>query len=548
MNFHIRTYIFIILIFLIFSCGPGNESKYCNVLRYNESQNISTLDPAFARNQVIIRPVMQVFNGLVQMDDSLNIKPCIAKYWNISANGKEYHFTLRNDVFFHDHPIFPNGKGRKVIASDFVYSFNRILNEKTASPGSWIFNSVKKSNHLTQNGFESTNDTTLTIYLERPFPAFLGVLTMAYASVVPVEIVNSNPNGFGQNPVGTGPFMFKAWQKSQKLVLVKNPNYFEVDIQGNKLPYLDAINIFMISDKQSEFMEFMNGRLDIMIGVNASLKDELIDHEGEMQKGFENKFRMIKGPFLNTEYLAFLVDSSLQMNKALLNPSVRKAINHGIDREKMIRYLRNNIGKPATKGFVPLGMPDYTTEEIQGYDYNPELVYQLLKEAGFEKGQGIEPIILYTTSDYLDLCEYIQHELDQFGIKIEIEISNGATFKEMVANSKVGFFRASWVADYADPENYLSLFYSKNKSPLGPNTTHYSSFIYDSLYNSAKESTSTKERLYKYRQMEDLIHQNAIVVPLIYDETLIFISKKIDIFYTNPLNTLNLKVVNLNCY
>ena len=196
------TFLFIIL---IFSCKENKDHSDRTIFRYNESKGIATLDPAFTKSQVLIWPTNQLYNGLVQMDNNLNIKPSIAKEWEISDNGKTYTFTLRNDVYFHDHKNFPNGKGRKVIAKDFEYSLKRIINPKTASPGAWIFNNVK------ENGITALNDSTLQIQLKNPFPAFLGLLSMQYCSVIPKEIVESFGNDFRNNPVGTGPFQFKMW-------------------------------------------------------------------------------------------------------------------------------------------------------------------------------------------------------------------------------------------------------------------------------------------------------------------------------------------------
>ena len=135
-------WIFLALVFL-FSCS-GKEQSRKNIFRYNESKGIPTLDPAFARNQTIIWPVNQLFNGLVQLDEKLHVRPCIAHRWEISEDGKSYTFYLRRDVFFHDHPHFPDSRGRVVTAADFVYSMNRIIDKQLASPGAWIFHPVDR--------------------------------------------------------------------------------------------------------------------------------------------------------------------------------------------------------------------------------------------------------------------------------------------------------------------------------------------------------------------------------------------------------------------
>ena len=523
---------------LFYSCKQDKTQSDKTVFRYNESKGIATLDPAFAKSQVLIRPANQLYNGLVQMDNNLNIVPSIAKEWEIINSGKTYLFTLRNDVYFHDHQIFSNGEGRKVTALDFEYSLNRIIDPKTASPGAWIFNNVDK------NDIKALNDSILEIKLKNPFPAFLGLLSMQYCSVVPKEIVEYYGNDFRNNPVGTGPFQFKVWKESEKLILVKNPNYFEQDSLGNPLPYLDALSITFINDKQSEFLEFLKGNLDFISGLNPANKDELLTKNGYLNPKYKDQFKMINQSYLNTEYLGFLLDTSKIKNKLspVLNKKVRQAINYGFDRIKMMKYLRNSIGEPALQGFIPKGLPGYI-DEFQGFEYNPDKTRELLIEAGYPNGENLAPITLTTTADYLDLCEYIQQQLSQFGIEINIDVNTGATFRDMVANSKLEFFRGSWIADYPDAENYLALFYSKNHSPGGPNYTHYSNTDFDKFYEQAMLETNDISRILLYNEMNKIIVNDAVVVPLYYDEVIRFVKNNISGFESNPMNLLNLKYV-----
>ena len=155
-----------------------------------------------------------------QDPEKLIQQPCIAKSWKISEDGLNYVFDLRTDVFFHDHDKFKDGKGRKVVAQDFVYSFKRLIDSTVASTGGWLFNDkVDKS-----NPFESLNDATFRINLRTPFHPMLGLLTLQYCSVVPKEIVDFYGKDFRAHPVGTGPFKLVRWEESNVLVLTKNEN------------------------------------------------------------------------------------------------------------------------------------------------------------------------------------------------------------------------------------------------------------------------------------------------------------------------------------
>lgn len=536
----------IVLVAILIGITSCRQSDTTNnlVFKYNETKGVPTLDPAFARSLPVIWPVNQIYNGLVQLSDSLTIQPCIAKHWSISSDGLTYSFNLRTDVYFHNSTAFNNGVGRKVVASDFVYSINRIANPQTASPGAWIFNALQGVNGSSEKVCEALNDSTLVIKLVKPFPAFIGLLSMPYAFVVPHEAVEFYGNEFRRNPVGTGPFQFKFWKEGEKLVLRRNPNYFEVDEKGNRLPYIEAVNISFIADKQSEFLEFLRGNIDFLSGVHATSKDELITRGGKLNPRYSKKITMLTGPYLNTEYLAMLYDSTLEnmKNNPLKNKNFRKAIAYGFDREKLVTYLRSNLAYPAHQGFIPFGMPGFSSD-LEGFNYNPTLAKEYLSAAGFPNGKGLLPISIATTDDYVDICEFIQHQLSEIGIPIKIEVLPGASYREMMANSKLPMFRASWVADYADAENYLSLFTSNNFSPSGPNYSHFSSKMVDELYSQALITESIVSREAIYRQIDSIVISEVPVIPLYYDKVVRFTQKKVSNLGVNPMNLLVLKRV-----
>jgi len=528
------------LLFGLLSCNETPHHR--NVFHYNESKGIASLDPAFAKSQTTIWPTHQLFNGLVQLDSTLHIKPCIAKQWDIDSNRLVYSFHLRQDVFFHTDSLFKNGT-RNVVASDFVYSFNRLISPQTASPGSWIFGNIDTTK--AQHGFEAIDDTTLRIYLKRPFPGFLGLLSMVYCSVVPHEVVDFYKKDFRRHPVGTGPFMFKLWKEGERLILVKNPHYFETDRQGQSLPYLDGIAISFLVDKQSEFLEFLKGNIDFISGVTANNKDQLLTRQGTLKPIYRNRFTLHKQPYLNTEYLGFQLDSTAPMyNPIWRNRLIRKAFNLAIDKEKLLKYLRNGMGFSAKQGFIPKGLPSFSSKWT-GFSYNPSEAKKLLSLAGYPNGKGLPPLTLSTTSDYLDICEFIQHEVEDIGFHLNIDVNTGAAFREMVANGKTAFFRASWIADYPDAENYLALFYSKNFSPEGPNYTHFNDSVYDALYEQALIEPNDNKRQKIYHTLDSIIIDQATIVPLFYDMVVDFTAKNIIHFETNPLNLLELKTVKM---
>lgn len=518
--------------------GPDEKADGNQVFRYNEAADITSLDPAFARDQANIWAVNQLFNGLVQLNDNLEVIPCIASRWDISEEGRAYVFHLRSDVFFHDDPCFPGGEGRRVTAADFVYSFRRILDPATASPGVWVFGWLAEG-----EPFTAVNDSTLVIRLKKTFPPFLGILTTQYCSVVPEEAIDSYGAEFRRHPVGTGPFRFAMWKEGVKLVLRNNPEYFEVE-NGTRLPYLEAVAITFLADKQSAFLEFVKGRLDLISGIDPAYKDELLTRQGQLNPKYADRVNLLRKPYLNTEYLAVMLDpsSELMQGNPLLSQKVREAVSLSFDRPKMIAYLRNSIGVPGTFGIVPPGIPGSdTTLRYGGYD--PERAAALLAASGFPGGKGLPAITLYSTPDYLDICKYIQFQSAALGIDLRIEVTPPAAMKEMKAQAKLPFFRASWIADYPDAESYLSLFVTENFCPGGPNYTHYSDPEYDRLYRRAMAETVDSVRYSTYREMERRMMGQCPVIVLYYDEVLRFTRKNVEGLGINGMNLLSLKRV-----
>ena len=525
--------VILIIVFIILLPACSNKKKSyddAQVFRYNEHSNISSLDPAFAKQLSDIWAINQLFNGLVQLDDELNVKPDIAKKWSISENGKTYMFTLRNDVYFHKHKLFGIDSTRIVNAHDFDFSFKRLINNDIASPGGWVLQNV--------TDFGATSDTTFVVNLKKPFPPFLGLLTMKYCSVVPKEIVDYFGNSFRSNPIGTGPFKFKLWVENTKLVLRKNNHYHEKDSEGRQLPYLEAVSITFLPDKQSEFLQLVQGNIDFLSGLDPSFKDDIINPDGNLSERYKDKLTMESGDYLNTEYLGILMDTD---NSEVSSLNIRKAINYGFDRQKMIKYLRNGIGTPAVSGFIPKGLPSFNN--FEGYSYQPVKAIEYINLYKSESGNLNPEITITTNSQYVDLCEYIQRELEKIGLIVHVDVVPPSTLRQSKASGKLPIFRASWVADYPDAENYLSLFYSKNFAPNGPNYTHYKNEEFDKLYEKVFMTTNKDKRYKLYQQMDSLIIDDAPVVPLYYDQFVRFSQKDVKGLSTNPINLLNLKNV-----
>jgi peptide/nickel transport system substrate-binding protein len=387
------------------------------------------------------------------------------------------------------------------------------------------------------------DDSTFDLRLARPFSPILGVISAKYCSVVPREAVQFYGKDFRRHPCGTGPFQLARWDEGQSLVLRKNPRYFEKDLSGRRLPYLEAVQVSFQESKATEFLLFRQGRIDFMNDIDPSFKDEVLNKRGELKKQWVGKIQLQKHPYLNTEYLGILTDtlSPLLAASPLKQRAVRRAINMGFDRRKLMFYLRNSIGFPAESGFVPQGLPSFDSSIVRGYRYNPEQARALLRTAGFGNGNEMPSVRLLTIPIYADLAGFIARQLEETGMHVQVEAIPKSLLLEQTAQSRALFFRASWIADYPDAENFLSVFYSKNPAP--PNYTRYANREYDALYEQAIQTTDDSVRRAIYQQMDRILIRDAPVVPLWYDEVIRLVQPGVSGFFPNSLNLLELKSV-----
>lgn len=519
-----RFFIVIHISIMLISCQNNTQKNQKNIFRYNSATGITSLDPAFARTQENIRTVNQLFNGLVRLDNDLNIVPDLAHSWSISENGLLYTFNIKKGVFFHNDPVFKNVP-RRLKAQDFEYAFSRIIDPKVASDGAWIFNGIV---HETKP-FKALNDSTFQIKLKKPFAPFLSMLTMAYCYVVPQEAVVHYKKDFGKHPVGTGLFQFGNWQDGIRLNILRNKNYFDSAITTN----IDAISISFIQSKQTELLEFIQGNLSVFSGLESSYKDEILNAEGGLNPKYATQFQLLKNPFLNTEYLAFNLEAS---STPIQDKNLRKAISFAIDREAMVKYLRNNIGIPALGGFIPKGLPMHQDSLLLP---SPKLAKEYLSRSSYA-GQEIT---LTTTKDYLDLCILAQKNLADLGINLMVDVVPSSLLKQQKSAGDIVFFRSSWIADYPDGENYLACFYSGNKAPNGPNYTRFSNEKFDALYLNLVQQSSQQERKELANQMEQILLEECPYVLLFYDESFWLHRNEVQGITINALNHLGLSNV-----
>jgi oligopeptide transport system substrate-binding protein len=202
------------------------------------------------------------------------------------------------------------------------------------------------------------------------------------------------------------------------------------------------------------------------------------------------------------------------------------------------------VGLPAESGFTPYGLPSFDASKVKGYTYDVQKAKQLLKDAGLENGKGLGELHLYTNDTYKEYALFISHQLQQIGLNIKVEVVQPAILREWMSAGKVQFFRGSWLADYPDAENYFAVFYSKNGAP--PNYTRFNNPEFDKIYEAALAEDDDSIRYAEYHHLDNIIIEEAPVVPLYYDQVLRFTQKNVKGLGCNALNLLNLKRVSLD--
>ena len=527
-----------VVLTILAQCGGKHTSENSlKVFRYNQASGISSLDPAFAKDQSVIWPCFQLYSTLLQLDSNLEVKPLLAKRFEISADGLTYTFHLRDDVFFHDDSCFTGGRGRKLTAKDVAYSFQRLIIPATASPGSWIFND--RIDKVTP--FSAVSDSVFVLKLSAPFYPITGILTMQYTGIVPREAVEKYGSDFRKHPVGTGPFRFKKWLEGSALILIKNDTYFESSTQKS-VPSIDGIKITFIDNKKTEFLSFKRGELDFITGIDAGYIDETLNEDGTLKQALTSSMRLVKSPYLNTEYLGFCLKQK-PLQKPYSDKYFRLALNYAIDRKELIQYLRNGVGRPAEHGFAPYGLPSHDTF-FSGFSLNLTKAAEYLKKSGYPNGIGLSEIILYTNESYKDMGLLVSKQLEKIGIRTKVEIQQPALLREWMSKGDIPFFRGSWIADYPDAENFYTVFYSGNDAP--PNYTRFHNQSFDELYIKCLAETNPEIRKILFTKMETILVEEAPVIPLYYDEVLRFTSLRVTGLPLNGINLLDLRTVQLN--
>ncbi|MGH7383019.1 MAG: ABC transporter substrate-binding protein [Candidatus Methylomirabilales bacterium] len=466
-----------------------------------------SLDPIHITDTVSHAVASELYDGLVTFDRDLKVQPAIARRWVVSGDGRTYTFDLRSEVRFHN--------GRSVTAEDFRYSFERLLHPETQSERTWILEKLQgarefmagKTRRVT--GIEILGPHKLQLTLERPFAPFLALLAYPAASVVPREETARWGRQFSTHPMGTGPFRFREWRHDDRVVLDANPDYF----QG--APHLDRIVFRVIPDEMTRFQEFKAGNLehtDVPTGLFQMVRNDPMLSR-----------MLFSGPSLGINAIQF----NLERPPFRGNPKLRQAFNYIVDKEAVAAVILEKRVMPA-RSILPPGMMGHN-RDLQGYPYNKAHARRLLAEAGHEGGKDLPPLTLHYNTGLVNrkIAEFVQGMLREIGVTVALREMDWPAYLNLVDRGDVQLFRLGWLADYPDPENFLTvLFHSRNKGSKG-NLSRYVNPRVDALLDRADGGLDPAERTRLYREAEKIIVEDAPWIFLHYYSTDVLIQPRV---------------------
>lgn len=536
------------------------------VMRMNEVEAFKSLNPIAVNENVGFHVGTQLFEGLVKFDQNdLSIKPAIARSWESNSDQTEWTFHIRQGVMFHPDACFPDGKGRVLTANDVKLCFDKLC---TSDPNNAqfdvtfkdrviganeAFDASKAGKNTPVSGIKVVNDTTLVINLKVPFAGFLNIIAMPGCWIYPKEALDKYGLDLRIHPVGTGPFQLETVKEGEVLIMKKNPNYYGVDKDGNKLPYLDGLKYTFIREKKAEILEFKSGNLDMVYRLPVEIFHEIMG-DLEHAKDRKTEFQILSSPAFNTNYLGFNCAGNVFNKK-----ETRLAFNYAIDRHKIADFTIQGEGTSGDYGMVPyvsaFEKDGYDFKGLKGYTFDVAKAKEYLKQAGYPDGKGFPKLTLQINSGGGDrnglIAEVVQKMLkENLNIDININIVPFAEHIEQIQSGKADFFRFAWIADYPDPETFLTLFYGKHV-PANPTEKSFINYFrfknakFDSLFAATFTEPDKAKRYALLSKAEQVVLDEAPFMPIFYDENFRLEQLNVRNFPENAMNYMDLSVVYL---
>lgn len=473
-----------------------------------------SLDPAMVTDGESLNVTDNVFDCLVTTKlGTTEIVPALASKWEISQDGLSYTFELRSGVKFHD--------GSPVNADAVIFSFMRQKDPNHPAykfGGPYVYFKAVELDSLIKD-IKKLDDLRVQFVLNKPSAPFLSVLSMqSFAIISPAAMMKAKQD-FAKEPVGSGPFIFKKWERNQKIILVANESYWD----GK--PHLKTLVFRSIPDNSTRLMEMMAKKIHVMDNPNP-------DDIGTLKTKMGSDISFSEQAGFNVGYLALNNEK-----KPFDNVLVRRAISHAINKDGIVKAIYAGYGKVA-KNPMPPTLWGYN-DGIAGYDYNPEKAKKLLKEAGLEQGFTTTiwamPVPRPYMPDGRKVAEAIQGDLAKVGIQAKIVSYEWGTYLDKTQQGEHDMALLGWTGDIGDPDNFLYVLLDKEnaKKPAQNISFYRNDKLHEVLVNAKKESNQGK-RAKLYGKAQEIIFNDAPLVPLAHSITVVPTLKHVQNFVLDP--------------
>ena len=526
-------------------------AKYGGTFRFMSSEKIEALIPLQATTLYTQRITSQIFDPILRLDASgSKVIPSVAESFSVSPDGKSYTLNIRKGIYFHPDECLDD-EGRELTADDVKFTLDMSCSGLKMNEVSFMLNDrvvgASEFNKATKTAFKAggvsgikvLDKYKLQINLVEAFAGFDKLLTYSGFGVFPKEAYDFYKEELKNHPVGTGPFMLEEFS-DKGLKLKRNPNYWAKDQFGNQLPFLAAIELSYTKNKRSELIAFRERKIDLVLEIPTEEVDNILGSLQEAQEGKTVKHKVDSKQSFSVTFLGMS-----QRNPVFKDVRVRKAINHAIDRVSLVNKTLQGEGYPVLNGFIP-NTEFFPANRVKGPDFNVNKANALLAQAGYPNGNGFPAMVIYVSgnkdaANHL-LAKGIANQLkENLGLSITVELLDFEKRNQYVKSGKASMWVSGWIADYPDGESFLSIFYGKyaNLDSEFMNPFKYRNSRFDELYVRLNKEQDPKKRTDIMVECDQLIVDDAVVVPLTNDDFITMINSRVRNFKTNSLENLD---------
>ncbi len=464
--------ILILMVGLLFvSCGSGDNDikEVKDTLVYAQLSEGKSLDPHASTDQYSQRVIGNIYDRLVEVDNNMMIIPSLAESWE-QKDKTTTIFYLKKGIKFHS--------GKLLKASDVKFSLERAMKSPKLGSLYSLFDKI-----------EVIDDYTVSVKTKKPFGPLLYHLTHKSASILNEEF--SKNNDLNQEADGTGGYSLNSWSVGDYILLEKNKEYFKGE------PAIKYIKIRSIPEENSKVIGLETGEIDIAADLESMSRKSVIENPN---------LELAETSSYSVQFLGMNVEKSY-----LKDIRVRKAIAMSIDKETIIETILMGAMESANSFLAP-GVFGYS-KEATTYDYNPEEARRLLAEIGEE----VELTVLTSNNvTRAQICEVIQAQLKEVGIKLNIEIVEWGAFLSATSAGDAELYMLGWSPSTGDADyGLVPNTHSSNKGS-GGNRSFYENKKLDQLLDSAKEELDVEKRLALYKEAQQIINDDIAFFPIYY--------------------------------